>query len=92
MSESWFVVLLFVLTGGMFHLWSGEAFFKVPRLSALAFLSETQHSVTQVAGGERAESSESEYSDHAKKSESRSKPAVNRSGVTAKESRRCSRS
>jgi hypothetical protein len=39
--------------GGMFHLWSGEAMFKVPRLSAISFLAETMHSVTQVTGGQR---------------------------------------
>jgi hypothetical protein len=39
--------------GGYFHLYSEQALFKVPRLSALVFFSETNHGITPVDGGNR---------------------------------------
>ena len=40
-------------TGGFFQLESDDALFKVPRLSAIVFFSETFHSITPITGGQR---------------------------------------
>lgn len=39
--------------GGYFHLYSEQALFKVPRLSAVVFFSERDHGITPVDGGNR---------------------------------------
>jgi predicted 2-oxoglutarate/Fe(II)-dependent dioxygenase YbiX len=39
--------------GGYFHLYSDQALFKVPRLSAVVFFSESDHGITPVDSGNR---------------------------------------
>lgn len=39
--------------GGYFHLLTEDALFKVPRLSAIVFFSESSHAITQITSGER---------------------------------------